>query len=106
MSGQDLHVLAQEFEQCQATFRSRGASIAALAGQLRSDGSSLGSKDVGGDGCAQLAQQVSGLATALEQVGDAGCAGIAAGIQKVLDKFQEVDRAQAANAKLVVTRTR
>lgn len=102
MSGQDLQVLAAAFEQCQATVSSRASSITEIAAQLRQLRGVLGDRDVGGDACEQLAQQVDQFAAGLEQLGGrSGVAGVAAGIGQILEKFHEVDRSQAANAHLL-----
>lgn len=103
MSGQDLKVLAAAFEQCQGTVSARAASIVALGGELGRLQSVLGSQDVGGDQCDQLAAQVSTLSKGLEALGGSGgVGGVAAGIGQILEKFQQVDTAQAANPHLVV----
>ena len=103
MSGQDLKVLAAAFEQCQGTVSTRAASIVELGGELGRLQSVLGSQDVGGDQCGQLATQVSTLSKGLEALGGSGgVAGVADGINQILEKFQQVDRAQAANPHLGV----
>ena len=103
MSDQDLEVLAAAFEQCQDTIRTRAASIVELGGELGRLQSVLGSVDVGGDQCGQLAAQVSTLSKGLEALGGSGdVGGVADGIRQILEKFQQVDAAQAANSHLVV----
>ena len=103
MSGQDLRVLAAAFEQCQSTVSDRAQSIVELGSELSRLQSVLGSQDVGGDQCGQLATQVSTLSAGLEQLGGSGgVAGIATGIAKILEQFQQLDQAQAANPHLVV----
>ncbi|MBV8527087.1 MAG: hypothetical protein JOZ75_02095 [Candidatus Dormibacteraeota bacterium] len=103
MSGQDLRVLAAAFEQCQVTVSSRAASIVELGGELARLQSVLGSEDVGGDQCGQLASQVASLSNGLDALGGSGgVGGVATGIARILEKFQQVDHAQAANPHLVV----
>ncbi|MBV8195177.1 MAG: hypothetical protein JOY80_06580 [Candidatus Dormibacteraeota bacterium] len=105
MTGQDLHVLESAFESCQGTMRSQGSSVSALGDRLGSIASALGDKNVGGDQCGQLADQVRALVGGLQQLGGSqGLGGAAQGLQAIVEKFHEVDRAQAANAKLVVMR--
>lgn len=106
MSGQDLRVLATAFEQCQGAIQSHASSITELGAELRQLQSVLGDKGIGGDRCSALAQQVDNFSTGLEQLGGArGVGGVADGLGKILGKFQEVDRAQAANPHVVVRRT-
>lgn len=103
MSGQDLQVLAAAFEQCQGTVSARAASIVELGGELRRLQSVLGSEDVGGDQCSQLAAQVSTLSRGVEALGGSGgVGGVAAEIKQILERFQQVDTAQAARPHLVV----
>lgn len=103
MSGQDLQVLAAAFEQCQGTVCTRAASIVELGDELGGLQSVLGSKDVGGDQCGQLADQVSTLSKGLHALGgSSGVGGVADGLAQILAKFQQVDTAQAANPHLAV----
>lgn len=103
MGGQDLRVLAAAFEQCQSTVSSRAQSIVELGTELSRLESVLGSQDVGGDQCGQLAAQVTKLSAGLAQLGGSGgVAGVATGIAKILEQFQQLDQAQAANPHLVV----
>ena len=98
MSGQDLTVLAAAFEQCQGTVSMRAAAIVELGGELGRLQSVLGSEDVGGDQCARLATQVSSLSSGLEALGGSGgVGGVAAALEQILERFQQVDRAQAAH---------
>lgn len=102
MGGQDLKVLAAAFEQCQGTIGTRAASIVELGSELGRLQAVLGSQDVGGDQCGQLAAQVSTLSKGLEELGGSGgVGGVASGIGHILEKFQQVDTAQAANPHLV-----
>lgn len=103
MGGQDLKVLVAAFEQCQGTVSTRAASIAELGGELGRLQSVLGSEEVGGDQCGELAAQVSTLSKGLDALGGSGgVGGVAAGIKQILEKFQQVDAAQATNPHLVV----
>lgn len=103
MSGQDLKVLAAAFEQCQDTIATRAASIVRLGGELARLQSVLGNQDVGGDQCSQLAAQVATLSRGLQALGGSGgVGGVATGIGQILERFQQVDTAQAANPRLVV----
>lgn len=103
MSGQDLRVLAAAFEQCQGTVGARAASIAELGGELGRLQSVLGSEDVGGDQCGELAAQVSTLSKGLDALGGSGgVGGVADAIKQILERFQQVDTAQAANPRLTV----
>ena len=98
MSGQDLNVLAAAFEQCQGTVSTRAASIVELGAELARLQSVLGSEDVGGDQCSRLAAQVSTLSKGLDALGGSGgVGGVADGIRQILEKFQQVDTAQAAS---------
>lgn len=102
MSGQDLKVLAAAFEQCQGTISMRAASIVELGNELGHLQAVLGNQDVGGDQCGQLAAQISTLSKGLEDLGGSGgVGGVASGIGRILEKFQQVDTAQAANPHLV-----
>lgn len=103
MSGQDLKVLAAAFEQCQGTVSARAASIVELGGELGRLQPVLGSEDVGGDQCGQLAAQVSTLSKGLEALGGSGGVGaVADGMRQILERFQQVDTAQAADSHLAV----
>ncbi len=103
MSGQDLQVLAAAFEQCQGTIGARAASIVELGGELARLQSVLGNQDVGGDQCSLLAAHVSTLSRGLQALGgSAGVGGVASGIGQILQRFQQVDTAQAANPHLAV----
>ena len=103
MSGQDLQVLAAAFEQCQGSVSTRAASIVELGDELGRLQSVLGSEDVGGDQCSQLASQVSTLSKGLHDLGGSGgVGGLAAGLAQILEKFQQVDASQAANPHLAV----
>lgn len=101
MGGQDLQVVAAAFEQCQGTICARAASIVELGGELARLQTVLGSQDVGGDQCSQLAAQVSTLSRGLQALGGTGgLGGVADGIRQILEKFQQVDAAQAANPRI------
>ena len=103
MSGQDLRVLAAAFEQCQGTVGARAVSIAELGGELGRLQSVLGSEDVGGDQCGRLGAQVSTLSKGLDALGGSGgVGGVADAIKQILERFQQVDTAQAANPHLTV----
>ena len=106
MSGQDLRVLAAAFEQCQGAIQSHASSITELGGELGQLQSVLGDKDIGGDQCSALAQQVAKFSSGLKQLGGSnGVGGVADGLGKILGKFQEVDHAQTANPRVVVRRS-
>lgn len=103
MSGQDLKVLAAAFEQCQRTIGARAASIVELGGELARLQPVLGSQDVGGEQCSRLAAQVATLSRGLQALGGSGgVGGVASGIGQILERFQQVDTAQAANPHLSV----
>lgn len=96
----DLQVLAQAFEECRDAFVTRGPRIAALTGEFGSAHADLGNPDIAGDdgrARGQLQDGLGKLTDALGHVGDSVCPSLVAGLTRVLEHFQEVDRRQAAN---------
>src|SRR5262249_46811210 len=99
MSGRDLAVLATAFELCQDRLRLEGWRIGDLADALGGQAGVLGDESVGGDAASTLGDRVRTLAGQLRVLGGRdGLEGVAGQIAAVLDRFQEVDRAQATNS--------